>query len=204
MQQADPALYWTNQYANPANPAAHTRLTAVEIATAHPDADWIVVGAGTTGTLMGFLDYFEGTRHPAQVLAVDSSGSITFGGKAGPRFIPGLGTSRIPEIYQADKIRNTVMVSEHNAVRMCRWLATTHGYLSGGSTGSILAGVQARADLFPKGSKVVALSPDGGEKYLDTIYNDDWVQEVFGTAPSLDHRSNQPDRELETIANGIN
>jgi 2,3-diaminopropionate biosynthesis protein SbnA len=202
MQQADPTLYWTNQYANPANPAAHAGLTAVEIATAHPDADWVVVGAGTTGTLMGVLDYFDGTRHPARVLAVDSTGSITFGGRPGPRFIPGLGTSRIPEIFHPEKLGNTIMVPEQDAVRMCRWLATTHGYLAGGSTGSILAGVQARADLFPEGSKIVALSPDGGEKYLDTIYNDSWVKEVFGTLPDLDRSLTRPTRQLEAIANG--
>ena len=151
---------------------------------------------------MGFLDYFDGNRHPAKVLAVDSTGSITFGGRSGPRFIPGLGTSRIPEIFQPQKLGDTVMVPEQDAVRMCRWLATTHGYLAGGSTGSILAGVQARAELFAEGSKVVALSPDGGEKYLDTIYNDSWVKEVFGTLPDLGHTATQPVRALETTANG--
>lgn len=201
MQAHNPGLYWTNQYANPANPAAHARLTAVEIATAHPDADWVVVGAGTTGTLMGFLDYFDGLRHPAQVLAVDSTGSITFGGKPGPRFIPGLGTSRIPEIYQSDKLRHRVSVPEQEAICLCRWLARTHGYLAGGSTGSILAGVRARADLFSKGSTVVALSPDGGEKYLDTVYNDDWVKEVYGTLPALDLKPEAASRSLETATN---
>lgn len=202
MQRNNPALYWTNQYANPANPAAHAQLTAVEIAEAYPTADWVVVGAGTTGTLMGFLDYFDGKRHPAQVLAVDSTGSITFGGASGPRFIPGLGTSRIPEIFQPEKVRNTVVVPERDAVRMCRWLATHHGYLSGGSTGSILAGVQARADLFSPGSTVVALSPDGGEKYLDTIYNDRWVQQVFGAELNRSAAPVRPARVLETAAEG--
>ncbi|WP_083100489.1 2,3-diaminopropionate biosynthesis protein SbnA [Pseudophaeobacter leonis] len=202
MQKNDPALYWTNQYANPANPAAHAQLTAVEIAEAYPDADWVVVGAGTTGTLMGFLDYFDGKRHPAQVLAVDSMGSITFGGAAGPRFIPGLGTSRIPEIFQPEKLCNTVVVPERDAVGMCRWLARSHGYLSGGSTGSILAGVQAQADLFSRGSTVVALSPDGGEKYLDTIYNDRWVQQTFGSQVSRGARPVRPVRELATTGQG--
>ncbi|KPD11753.1 2,3-diaminopropionate biosynthesis protein SbnA [Phaeobacter sp. 11ANDIMAR09] len=203
MLAADPTLYWTNQYANPANPAAHARLTAVEIAMAHPEADWVVVGAGTTGTLMGFLDYFDGIRHPAQVLAVDSTGSITFGGQAGPRFIPGLGTSRIPEIYQADKLRHSVLVPEPEAIRLCRWLATSHGYLAGGSTGSVLAGIRARADLFSKGTKVVALSPDGGEKYLDTVYNDAWVQEVYGALPALDLSADRPRQRLEEAASEV-
>lgn len=201
MLQADPTLYWTNQYANPANPAAHARLTAAEIATAHPDVDWVVVGAGTTGTLMGFLNYFDGKRHPAQVLAVDSTGSITFGGKAGPRFIPGLGTSRIPEIFRPEKVQHTVMVPEQDAIRMCHWLARTHGYLSGGSTGSILAGVQARADLFPNGSKIVALSPDGGEKYLDTIYDARWIREVYGAAADISC-THPPARELAIATDG--
>ena len=48
-----PALLWTNQYANQANPGAHYEWTAAAIAREVPNPDYLFIGAGTTGTLMG-------------------------------------------------------------------------------------------------------------------------------------------------------
>ena len=73
-----------------------------------------------------------------------------------------------------------VMVPEPEAVRMCRLLATRRGVLAGGSTGSVLAAVAARRHDIPRGASVVAISPDLGERYRDTIYDDAWVDERFG------------------------
>ncbi|WP_339108730.1 pyridoxal-phosphate dependent enzyme [Thioclava sp. GXIMD4216] len=90
----DPALVWTNQYANPANPEIHARTTANEILMTYPEVDYLVVGAGTTGTLMGCLSRFHEVGHPAKIIAVDVQGSVTFGGPSGTRRISGLGTSQ--------------------------------------------------------------------------------------------------------------
>lgn len=176
----DPDLIWTNQYANPANPAAHYNHTGPEIMEAVGDADCVVIGAGTTGTLMGCLRYFRDHHPQVQVLAVDSLGSLTFSGTAGPRHIPGLGTSRKPEIFRSEELGDAILISEAAAVHLCHWLARCHGLLAGGSTGSVLAAIAAFPDLFPAGRTVVAISPDSGEKYLDTVYNPAWVADRFG------------------------
>ncbi|QLE73194.1 2,3-diaminopropionate biosynthesis protein SbnA [Streptomyces rectiverticillatus] len=176
----DPALVWPNQYANPANPKAHYERTAAAIVKQGLDVDYLFVGAGTTGTLMGCVAYFREHSPHTRVIAVDTVGSVTFGNPPGRRYIPGLGTSRRPEIFDPEQIEHTVMVPEAEAVRMCRRLAAQRGIVAGGSTGSVLAAVESRRDEIPAGARVVAIAPDFGDRYLSTIYDDTWVQERFG------------------------
>lgn len=180
----DPAYVWTNQYANPANVEAHRQWTAAAIDHRFPRLDYLFIGAGTTGTLMGCVEHFRARRPVVKIVAVDAMGSVTFGGKPGKRHIPGLGTSRRPEIFDPAGLHAMAMVDERDAIRMCRYLARHQGFLTGGSTGTVLAAVQAWKPRFSKDAVVVAISPDLGERYLDTIYNDDWVQARFGHMPA--------------------
>ncbi|MFC9286145.1 2,3-diaminopropionate biosynthesis protein SbnA [Streptomyces sp. NPDC057052] len=181
MTEADPGLVWLNQYANPANAQAHARRTATSILKNIGHVDVLVVGAGTTGTLMGCTRHFRAFSPWTRIVAVDTTGSVTFGGPPGLRHIPGLGTSRRPELCRPDQVDEVVLVDEPDAVRMCRRLARGHGLPAGGSTGSVLAALESMADRIPAGSRVVALSPDMGDRYVKTIYDDMWVADTFGT-----------------------
>ena len=181
----DPAYVWTNQYANPANAEAHRRWTAASIDNRFPRLDYLFIGAGTTGTLMGCVKHFRTHRPDVKIVAVDAAGSVTFGRPPGKRYIPGLGTSRRPEIFDPAGLHAMETVSERDAIGMCRYLARHQGFLAGGSTGTVLAAVLAWKPRLPKDAIVGAISPDLGERYLDTIYNDDWVKAHFGDVPSL-------------------
>jgi N-(2-amino-2-carboxyethyl)-L-glutamate synthase len=165
---------WLNQYANPHNPLAHEATTAPAVFTAFPRLDILFVGAGTTGTLMGCARYRAERAPRTRIIAVDSIGSVTFGGPAGPRFIPGLGTSRRPAQLDESLVDGLVLVDERDAVRTCRWLAA-HGYLFGGSTGTVLAGALHVLAGEPPDTTAVVVAPDFGERYLRTVYDDAWV-----------------------------
>lgn len=180
----DPLLVWPNQYANPANPQVHEKRTAAAILAAIEAVDFLFVGAGTTGTLTGCAAHFREVSPHTRIIAVDTLGSVTFGTAPGPRHIPGLGTSRAPEICRPDLVDEVVLVEETEAVRTCRMLARRHGLLAGGSTGSVFTAVQRAAADIPSGSRVVALAPDMGERYLSTVYDDDWVAARFGIDPT--------------------
>ncbi|GAA3027981.1 hypothetical protein GCM10020000_00560 [Streptomyces olivoverticillatus] len=97
----EPDLVWPNQYANPANPQVHYERTAAAIVKQGLEVDYLYVGAGTTGTLMGCIAYFREHSPRTRIVAVDTAGSVTFGFPPGRRYIPGLGTSRTPEILDA-------------------------------------------------------------------------------------------------------
>lgn len=184
MLREDPHLYWTNQYKNLANPDVHYQLTAPEICEAFSRIDYVIVGAGTTGTLMGIVRYFKKFHPNTHIIGVDTVGSITFGGKPSKRYIPGLGTSKLPEIFIDKGIDTKIMVHELEAIKMCRWIASSHGFLLGGSSGSVLAAANELRHLIPKEANIVAIAPDLGERYLDTVYSDDWVLEKFGEVPT--------------------
>ncbi|MFF7868649.1 2,3-diaminopropionate biosynthesis protein SbnA [Streptomyces qaidamensis] len=183
MLAEDPALVWLNQYANPANPRVHATHTAASILAELGRVDYLFVGAGTTGTLTGCASHFREASPSTRIIAVDSVGSVTFGGRPGPRHLPGLGTSRVPEISRTDLIDEIMLVEEAEAVKTCRMLARRHGLLVGGSSGSVFSAVQNRALDIPAGSRVVAIAPDMGERYLGTVYDDDWVAARFGVDP---------------------
>lgn len=182
----DPDLIWTNQYASAANAEVHYRHTAASIHSEVPGVDAVFVGAGTTGTLMGCARYFSRHQPTTRVIAVDSVGSVLFGGPAGRRWLPGLGVSRLPEQYEDTGTFVKALVPETEAVAMCRRVAAEYGLLTGASTGSVLAAVIRMAGELRTGSTVVVVSADLGDKYLDTVYDDDWTRSRF-EAPGAAH-----------------
>jgi 2,3-diaminopropionate biosynthesis protein SbnA len=177
---SDDRYVWLNQYANPANWMAHHRKTAPAIARQFPRLDVLFVGAGTTGTLMGCARYFRDWRRPVRIVAIDSVGSVTFGGAPGRRMIPGLGTSVRPPMLDESYVDDVIRVDEADAVRVCHRLAR-RGFLFGGSTGTVVSGALrwlARHDTSEL--TAVAIAPDLGERYLDTVYQTDWVEDLYG------------------------
>jgi cysteine synthase A len=83
-------------------------------------------------------------------------------------------------------------------VEACLAFARDYHLLVGGSTGAVLTAVQQMSPEFAPGETVVAISPDLGEKYLDTIYDKDWVENVIGLKPKAAHKENkswQPHRD---------
>lgn len=179
----DPRYVWLNQYENPANPQVHARTTARQIVRKFGHVDYLFVGAGTTGTLMGCIRYFRRHHPKTRIIAVDSIGSVTFGHPPGKRYIPGIGTSQRPAIFDPEGVFALEMVPESSTISMCRYLARSRGMLVGGSTGTVIAGVYAWRDRIPGDAIVVALSADWGDRYLDTVYDDDWVEARFGREP---------------------
>lgn len=171
----DPTLVWLNQYANAANPAAHRDRTIRSLHAQLPDTDVLLVGVGTSGTLMGVLEYRRRHGFPARVVAVDAEGSVTLGGPSGRRYIPGLGASRRPEIFKDTDEFEKILISELATVTVCREVARRYGFLAGGSTGSVLAAARTISCTIPAGSRIVVISPDLGDRYLDSIYSDRWV-----------------------------
>lgn len=172
---------WLNQYANPFNMHAHEAWTALEILDEVPNVTHLYVGSGTTGTVMGLARRLAELSPGTRVIAVEPENSVTFDqSRAGRRLIPGIGTSRRPELADPELLHRIVYVAERDAIRMCHWLARRHGLLLGGSTGSVLAAIAADGRHFDADSAIVAISPDLGDKYLDTVYSPEWVSRHFG------------------------
>jgi 2,3-diaminopropionate biosynthesis protein SbnA len=177
---ADDRYLWLDQYTNPGNWRAHYRTTAPAISAQFPQLDVLFVGAGTTGTLMGCARYFREWHRPVRIIAVDSVGSVAFGGTAGRRMIPGLGASIPPPLLDESYVDEVVRVEEADTIRACHRLAS-RGFLFGGSTGTVASGALSwLAQYDASDLTAVAIAPDLGERYLDTIYQSSWRQAMYG------------------------
>ena len=177
---ADNRYVWLNQYSNPSNWIAHYRRTAPAIARQFPQLDVLFVGAGTTGTLMGCARYFRRWHKPVRIIAVDTVGSVTFGTAPGPRMIPGLGMSTRPPLLDQSYVDEVVHVEEADTIRACHRMARS-GFLFGGSTGTVVSGATRwLAQHDTRQLTAVAIAPDLGERYLDTIYQTNWVVDIYG------------------------
>ena len=177
---ADNRYVWLNQYSNPSNWIAHYRRTAPAIARQFPQLDVLFVGAGTTGTLMGCARYFRRWHKPVRIIAVDTVGSVTFGTAPGPRMIPGLGMSTRPPLLDRSYVDEVVHVEETDTIRACHRMARS-GFLFGGSTGTVVSGATRwLAQHDTRQLTAVAIAPDLGERYLDTIYQTNWLVDIYG------------------------
>ena len=189
---ADPRYVWLNQYENQHNWQAHHRQTAPAIDRQFPQLDVLFVGAGTTGTLMGCARWFREHRPSVRIVAVDPAGSVSFGGPASSRMIPGLGMAVRPPLLDQSYVDEVVVEDEVDTVRACHRLAR-RGFLFGGSTGTVVSGatkwLARHRENGGRELTAVTIAPDLGERYLDTVYQPNWVADVYGEdlLSSLEH-----------------
>ncbi|MFI8949579.1 2,3-diaminopropionate biosynthesis protein SbnA [Streptomyces sp. NPDC053750] len=177
---SDSRYVWLSQYTNAGNWRAHYRTTAQQIARHFPRLDALFIGTGTAGTLMGCARFFRQWHRPVRIVAVDTVGSVAFGGEPGRRMIPGLGMSMRPPLLDESYVNEVIHVEEAETIRTCHRMAR-RGFLFGGSTGTVVSGATdwlSRHDA--RDITAVAIAPDLGERYLDTIYQTNWLQDLYG------------------------
>lgn len=180
------SCFWADQYANPENALSHYRSTIREILDdlgAPPD--FLFVATATCGTLRGCLDYVRERDLPTKVVAVDAIGSQIFSSRRHPRLVPGLGSALRPDLCPNDSIHRCVHVSDVDCVVGCRRLVRREAILAGGSSGGVVAAIERQRHEIPDGAVCVAILPDRGERYLDTIFSDAWVREHLGAIEHL-------------------
>jgi len=172
-----PNAYWTNQYGNLDAMEAHYELTGTEICADFDWLDYVFIGVGTAGTISGVSRRLKERYPKIRVIAVDTEGSVIFGGAPRKRHIPGVGSSIVPPLVSHAKIDDVVLISERETVKACRELLTTHGLFVGGSSGTAFAALKRYAPRMT-GSRqptVLFLCPDRGTPYLDTVFDATWV-----------------------------
>ncbi|EES50222.1 cysteine synthase A [Clostridium botulinum] len=155
------------QFENYANPEKHYETTAEEIYKDIPDLDAIVAGVGTGGTLVGISKNLKNKNAQIKTVAVEPfSSPILSGGKPGAHKIQGIGAGFIPGIYDEKYIDEVLKVKDEDALKITKDVAQIEGVLVGISSGAAIYGAIEIAKKLGKGKKVLAIAPDGGEKYI--------------------------------------
>src|SRR6266516_4020333 len=114
-----PNHYWTNQYGNPDAMEAHYRLTAGEICADFDSLDYVFIGVSTAGTISGVSRRLKERYPKIRVIAVDTEGSVIFGGTPRKRHIPGVGSSIVPPMLSHARIDDVVLIPERETVAAC-------------------------------------------------------------------------------------
>jgi len=178
--------FWPNQYANEHNSGSHYRTTMNEVAVAlDGKIDFMFIATSTCGTIRGCGDYARDHGLKVRMIAVDAVGSLIFTNQKAKRMIPGLGAGIKPPLCDLSVIDECVLVTDLDCILGCRRLVAREAILAGGSSGGVLSAIDRIKDRIPRGSVCVAVLPDRGERYLDTIFDDEWVSEHFGDISEL-------------------
>lgn len=177
---AHPDSYWPNQYGNAHNYLAHSEGTMPEIVRQLGRVDYVIGGVSTCGTMLGCADYVRRNGLSAKIVAVDAAGSVILGGEKGARVFPGLGAGIVPPFATRSFMDLGVYVTDGEMASACRELALTEAILAGPSSGAVLAALRSVWDELPDGSVCAAILHDRGDRYMDTVFNDEWMAAAFG------------------------
>jgi cystathionine beta-synthase len=187
-----PGAFYANQFANPANPAAHEATTAPEIlGEMGGDVDAVVVGVGSGGTLTGVGRYMRKASSKTKMVLADPAGSVLaplvetgIMGEAGSWAVEGIGEDFVPPNCDLSLVGKAYSISDPESFGASRDLLRKEGILAGSSSGTLLAAAlrYCREQEAPK--RVVSFVCDSGAKYLSKVFNDAFMAQEgwFGRA----------------------
>ena len=178
--------FLARQFENPANPAYHRATTGAEILRdfANRPLDAFVSGWGTGGTLTGAGEVIKAARPEVRIVATEPANASMLAGKEWqPHKIQGWTPDFIPEVLNREVFDELVTVTDDEAIQTARRLAREEGLFVGISCGGTMAAALKVAEAADKGSTVLAMLPDTGERYLSTPLfegvsdgsDDDWL-----------------------------
>ena len=168
---AHPGAFMPRQFENPANPAIHEATTAREILRdTDCRVDLFVASFGTGGTVSGVGRALKAANPAIRVIGVEPAESpLVTEGRAGKHGIQGIGANFVPENLDRSVIDEIVTVATQDAIEASRRAARDSGLLVGVSSGAAIAAARRLAQRPENAGKlIVALCPDGGERYLST------------------------------------
>lgn len=173
--------YWINQYANPLVVQAYNKTLGEEIASNFDNLDYLFISVSSCGTIAGVSQRLKEKFKDVKVIAVDVEGSFSNIYPLKGRFLSGIGSSIVPENLHRAIIDDFQIVSEAESIEMCHFILTEYSYLIGGSSGAILTAINKyfERNEVVANRRVLAVFPDSGERYIDTIYNQDWLRKKY-------------------------
>jgi cysteine synthase A len=168
--------FLAHQFDNPANPAYHRNTTGPEILSdfAGRRLDHFVSGWGTGGTLTGVGEMLRLARPEVRITVAEPEAAALLSGKPfAPHKIQGWTPDFVPAVLNRNVADRIVTVTDVEAIESARALARSEGIfvgISGGAT--VAAALRIAKDPAARGSTILAMLPDTGERYMSTALFD--------------------------------
>lgn len=172
-----PEAFWPRQYENSNNPLSYKFLSD-ELLSEVNHIDMLVGSIGSGGSLCGTARMLKKSNPKLHVVAVDTVGSVIFGQPDTPgRLQSGLGNSLIPLNVDHSVVDEVHWLNDHEAFSATLELAREEKIFAGNSSGSVYAVARWLSTQAPKDFNIAAIFPDRGDRYFDTVYNEDYRME---------------------------
>ena len=170
MRDEDPNVFVPQQFENPANPAIQRDQTAREILDdVSGPIHGFCSGIGTGGTITGIGETLKEANPDITIWAVEPEhAAILSGGSIGTHVQMGIGDGVIPEILNLNIFDDTCIISDEEAIRISKELASKEGIMCGISSGTNVAAAIRMAKKLGSGKTVVTVLPDTAERYFST------------------------------------
>lgn len=165
--------WWVNQYDNLVNAQAYSKFAA-QLIEALGRIDCLVGTVGSGGSVCGTAGYLRMLFPDLRVIGVDTFGSVLFGQADAPRILRGLGNSLLPKNLDHTVFDEVHWVTAAEAYTATRMLHRATALFRGGTSGACWQVARYWSDHHPE-MRTVCLFPDDGHRYLDTIYNDSYM-----------------------------
>ena len=187
----DNGWFWASQFENEANPAYHRNTTGPEILRdfAGKQLDYWVTGWGTGGTLTGAGQMLKLARPDIKIIATEPEGAQLMGGKDwAPHMIQGWTPDFLPDVLNKSVADQILPVTDIEARDTARKLSQQEGIFCGISAGGTVAAALKVAEKAEKGSVILAMLPDTGERYMSTFLfegitdesDEQWLEDSTG------------------------
>ena len=177
MAEEDP-VFVPQQFENPANPQVHRDRTGVEILRqVDGPIDGFCSGIGTGGTITGIGEVLREQNPGMEIWAVEPEhAAILSGGSIGTHLQMGIGDGVIPGILNQQIYQDICIVTDEEAIRAARELASKEGIMCGISSGTNVVAAIRLAQKLGEGKTVVTVLPDTAERYFSTpLYGEDEI-----------------------------
>ena len=170
MRDENPDVFVPEQFDNPNNTLAHRYGTAQEILEqVDGPIHGFCSGIGTGGTLTGVGEVLKEKNPDIKIWAVEpEKAAILAGGTIGTHMQMGIGDGIIPSILNREIYDEICIISDDEAIRVSKRLASEEGLLCGISSGTNVAAAMKLAKQLGAGKTVVTVLPDTGERYFST------------------------------------
>lgn len=180
-----PGGYYLDQHNNRENNAAHALTTGPEIwRQMEGRIDAFVAGIGTGGTISGVARCLKDRDPRVEIVGVDPAGSVFYdhfhSGKLvrpAPYLLEGLGDEFLIGCVEFELLDDVLRVDDRTAFLKTKELARREAVFAGGSSGAALWGALEVARRLGPGARIVTVFADSANRYLSTIYSDDWLRD---------------------------
>lgn len=170
--------YWPSQYYNPDNPLSYAKV-AEQLIDRLGKVDCLIGPVGSGGSVSGTSRYLRTLFPDLYAIGVDTPNSVLFGQPSGKLNLSGLGGNILPGNVDHSQFDEVHWLTPAEAFHATHDLHRQHGLFMGPTSGAAYRVAQWWSEANP-GKTVVALFPDEGHRYVETVYDQEWLKAIAG------------------------